>query len=272
MKYLFLFLTILLFGCNRHILNIKQLSKKDTYSSIEQALCHINKVYKLEIDHKDSTYLSKDIVKLKRLNELSFYRTNLPIVPGYLSELENLQVLIIQESHTRVIPPEIGKLSNLVELRIWANEVKELPKEIGDLENLRRLGLFANDIKQLPQEISKLTNLNEIGLDSNFNLDFYDAFEKISHLPNLNHLNINYYPHDTLPSNIYKLKNIESVSIWNFSTGKLNIDDAIKKLSSLKKLKTVDLSGNHVGIIPREKYIEEIKKKCNNCEVIWGSY
>jgi len=157
-------------------------------------------------------------------------------------------------------------------LRIWANEVEELPKAIGNLKNLQKLGLFGNDIKHLPEEITKLKNLNRIGLDSNHDLDFYDAFEKLSKLPNLNYLNINYYPHDTLPSNIYKLKNIESVSIWNNSKGKLDIDDAIIKLSSLKRLKKVDLSGTIVGLTAKAEYIKKIKKNCNNCEVIWSAY
>ncbi len=257
-------------GCNRHLLTENELKSKQEYVSIAKALENPEDVYSLNLHMPDS--LSKDILKLRRLNELDIFKPNFISLPKFIGRFKNLQTLIVLDAKIKIIPSEICELKKLKILRIWNSGLTELPNQIDKLKNLEALELFANDIKQLPQSVTRLRQLKEIGLDSNKNLDFYDSFGKLAQLPKLNYLNINYFPLDTLPRNIIALKNLQTITLWNNSSGRLNIKDMIEKLSKLQKLKKLDLSGNPVDKKLKIYYVEMIEKQHVGCEVIWNSY
>ena len=263
-------MAITFFGCNRHLLTENELKSKKECVNIAKALENPKDVYRLNLHMPDS--LSKDILKLKRLNELDIFKPDFKSLPKFIGRFRNLQTLIILDANINAIPPEICDLEKLKWLRIWKSGLTKLPSQIDKLKNLETLELFANDIKQLPQGITRLRQLEKIGLDSNQNLDFYDSFEKLAQLPKLNYLNINYYPLDTLPRNISALKNLQTITLWNNSSGRLNIMDMIEKLSTLQKLEKLDLSGNPVDEKLKSHYVEIIKIQHDRCEVIWNRY
>lgn len=264
--------TIALFisSCNRHVLSESKLKSKEEYRELSEALKNPDDVYSLNMHIPDS--FPKEILKLKRLNELDVYMPKFKSLPAHISKLKNLQILMILDGDINKLPPEIVKLKHLKWLRLWKINLKELPASIAKLKKLETLELFANDLRYLPEGIINLKRLKEIGIDSNNDLDFYDAFEKLAQLPQLNHLNINYYPHDTLPSNISKLQNLETISIWNNTNGKLNLDDMLQKLSTLKKLKKIDLSGTPIAANSKSFWLEKLKKQCPGCEITWHLY
>ncbi|MDQ2792719.1 MAG: hypothetical protein M3Y12_01730 [Bacteroidota bacterium] len=257
-------------SCNRHLLTESEFKSKKVYVNIAEALESPKDVYSLNLHMPDS--LPKDILKLKRLNELDVFKPKFNSLPKFIGRFQNLQTLIILEANLKSIPSEICELKKLKWLRIWNSKLIELPSKINKLKNLETLELFANDIRQLPRSITKLKRLKEIGIDSNHNLDFYDSFNKLAQLPKLTCLNINYYPLDTLPSNIIALKNLQIITLWNNSGGKLDIEDMIEKLSKLQKLEKLDLSGNPVDEKSKMRYVEALKKQHDKCEVIWNSY
>ena len=255
-------------SCNRHILTDNELKTRKEYADITEALYNADDVYVLNLHMPDS--ISRDILKLKRLNELDVFKPNFNSIPKFIGRFKNLQTLIVIDATISSMPTEICNLKNLKWLRIWNSKLTELPPQIDKLKNLERLELFANNIKKLPQGIINLKKLEEIGIDSNYNLDYYDSFSKLSQLPKLNYLNINYYPHDTLPRNISALKNLQTITLWNNASGRLNIKDMIEKISKLQKLEKLDLSGNPVEEKLKIQYVEMFKKQHEKCEVIWN--
>lgn len=270
MKQELLIVVLLIFipGCSRYLLTETEFEDKKEYKSIPDGLNNPKDVYSLNLHMPDT--LPNAILKFKRLNELDLYMPKFNEIPRFVGEFKYLQTLIILDAEIKEVPAEIGDLKNLKWLRLWKMKLTELPPEIGNLRKLEKLELFANDLKELPEEITNLTNLKKIGIDSNENLDFYGAFEKLAQLPNLTYLNINYYPHDKLPSNITKLEYLETITIWNNQSGNLNIDDTIEKLSQFKRLKKVDLTGTPVSARNKNEYIVKLKKLCNDCEIIWN--
>lgn len=253
---------------NPWILSEDTLKTKKEYKSIEEGLNNPLEVYKLNLHAPGS--ISKDILAFERLNELDIYMPKFHRLPRFIYRLRYLQTISILDSKIKHLPEEITQLQHLKRLRLWKLYLVELPDSIGKLHKLEELELFANNLKQLPQSVDQLISLRKIGLDNNDDLNFYDAFEKLDSLPKLTYLNINYYPHDTLPSNLWKLQELETISIWNNASGKLNYDDLVVKLSPLKKLKQIDLTGNRIDPELKKKYIKRIRKVCHRCEVKWS--
>lgn len=262
-------ITLLTFGCSRNLLTDNELKAKKEYKVISVGLNNPKDVYRLNLHMPDS--LTMDILAFKRLNELNIYKPKFNEIPAFIGRFKKLQTLIILDAEISCIPDQIVNLKNLKWLRLWNLNLTQLPSDIGDLRKLEILELFANDIIQLPQSITKLKNLKKIGIDYNNKLDFFDAFEKLAQLPSLTYLNINYYPHDTLPSNLSKLKNLETITIWSNKNGNLDLNDTFKKLAQLKNLKKIDLTGTLINANLKQNYIDAFKRQCNNCEVIWSN-
>lgn len=265
-----LIIILLTFGCSRHLLTETELKAKKEYRDISLGLNNPMEVYRLNLHMPDT--LTMDVLAFKRLNELDIYKPKFNEIPAFIGRFKKLQTLIILDAEITSIPDQIVNLKNLRWLRLWNLKLAQLPSDIGNLRKLEILELFANDIRQLPQSITKLRNLKKIGIDNNVSLDFFDAFEKLAQLPNLTYLNLNYYPHDTLPSNFSKLQHLETVTLWNNKNGSLDLDDTFKKLTQLKSLKKIDLSGTPVEANRKQNYIDIFKQQCNNCEVIWSNY
>jgi Leucine-rich repeat (LRR) protein len=255
-------------GCNRHLLSETELKSRHGYNDITEALENSKDVYSLNLHMPDS--LSREILKFTRLNELDIYKPKFNSLPNFIGRFKNLQTLIILDGKISFLPAEIGKLKNLKWLRLWNLNLTELPTQIDRLRKLETLELFANNLKQLPSEITELRHLKKIGIDNNDSLDFYDSFKKLAQLPNLTYLNLNYYPHDTLPGNINTLQGLETITLWNNKSGRLDLKDTIEKLSELKKLIKIDLSGTPVDKKLKFEYVEMLKKQHSGCEIIWN--
>jgi tetratricopeptide (TPR) repeat protein len=68
--------------------------------------------------------------------------------PIEVTELTELNQLIIQNGSITSIPKEIAALENLKRLNLSKNQLTSLPAEIGELKNLKSLNLKGNDIPQ----------------------------------------------------------------------------------------------------------------------------
>ena len=77
-------------------------------------------------------------------------------IPSEISQLKNLEYLILNNDKINEIPPEIGQLEKLKVLHLNHNELSKLPPEIGQLENLEELSLTHNQLANLPIEIVQL--------------------------------------------------------------------------------------------------------------------
>lgn len=160
------------------------------------------------------------------------------------------------------IPLELFKFKNLENLSLKNNNIKEIPLQLFELCNLKELNLSDNQITKIPEAIKSLNNLEELYLDVN-------PLENIPKLPlSLRVLSLNQTCQKEIHPNIYELKNLEKLNLVNYSDNPKehlfntinNIPSDIKKL---KKLETFDLSFNknlnqNINVI--FQYLSELKQ------------
>ena len=128
------------------------------------------------------------------------------------------------------------------------------------LKNLSSLDLRSNQLKRLPETIGELKNLSSLNLCCNENLDFDDAFKKLSTLKNLSSLNLWNNKLERLPESIGNLKNLSLLNLWNNKLERL--PESINELKDLEFLyidsnvKIDNLSEHIKKAISRSKLIE----------------
>ena len=132
------------------------------------------------------------------------------------------------------------------------------------LKNLSSLDLRSNQLKRLPETIRELKNLSSLNLCCNENLDFDDAFKKLSTLKNLSSLNLWNNKLERLPESIGNLKNLSLLNLWNNKLERL--PESINELKDLEFLyidsnvKTDNLSEHIKKAISRTQLIEITRK------------
>src|SRR5579862_9634541 len=94
-------------------------------------------------------------------------RMALSQIPPQISNLRNLETLIIRKTNIKDLPPELFELPNLRELYIADNHIKQLPSTIAKLKSLRRLDISFNHLKAVPLEVGRLSALEYINLEGN---------------------------------------------------------------------------------------------------------
>lgn len=160
--------------------------------------------------------ISTKIKHLKKLKEVSFYRSKLKQFPKAVLALKNLKVLKLECNSFETIPEEISKLKSLEKLSFsgggcGATPISKIPHTIGDLPNLtsisfgytkkgigylpssffnlrklKNFSCFGCGLKGFPKEIGNLSNLEIIQM---MNLDTFDRLpENFFMLPKLGYL------------------------------------------------------------------------------------
>merc|ERR1719150_440483 len=71
--------------------------------------------------------------------ELNLGTNQLTTLPGDISNLQNLEVLILSNNALRRLPPGIGQLDKLRVLDLEENKLESIPNEIGRLRELQKL-------------------------------------------------------------------------------------------------------------------------------------
>lgn len=87
------------------------------------------------------------------------------LLPDYVGNLTNLELLRLDECHISKIPPELGNLKNLKQLSLKGNYIEAFPKEIRGLSRLSILDISGNDLSNpdaLTQVFNNLVNLKNL--------------------------------------------------------------------------------------------------------------
>ncbi|XP_027364357.1 receptor-like protein EIX2 [Abrus precatorius] len=190
------------------------------------------------------------------------------VLPTWLSELENLEVLALQSNlFYGPIPPYFGKFSNLMYLNLADNRLNgSIPDSLGQLKNLSALDISRNQLGgDFPCNITELVNLQYLLLYSN-NLNgslpscigqlvniitlrlsfnhFYGVIPRsIEHLASLESLDISEnFLNGTIPENLGQLSKLHTLYLSsNYFHGKIP-----HSLGPLLNLRNIDLSSNHL--------------------------
>jgi hypothetical protein len=143
----------------------------------------------------------------------------------------------------------IGKEDILITLNTYG--LDSVPREIGQLKNTKSLTILMDSAKR-GWTIYPPLFATDPRLD---NPPFKTLPNEITELKNLERLIIVDLNLSNLPSDFYKLENLEYLDL---SMNKLTISKEIEKLKRLKKLKYLGLFGNRVDTIDIKKLKEEI--------------
>lgn len=133
------------------------------YKSIEEALLHADKAYRLKLVNKrkmDS--LPEKIFLLKNLRELTVRGCKLEVLNQRISELDKLIYLNVGCNRLVRLPESIGDMKELKGLVISRNKIYELPESIGKMSKLEIIDAWDNPLYVLPASITQLAETLKI--------------------------------------------------------------------------------------------------------------
>jgi Leucine-rich repeat (LRR) protein len=135
----------------------------------------------LDLADNGLTYIPQEIGNLKKLKWLNLSENYyLRQFPQKLSNLKELNNLLISYCDLEEFPMFIIELNKLQYLNLNGNDLKEIPKEIENLNELVMLGLQWNHLTSLPEELKNLKKLEHLYLwGNNFTVE---EKEKIKNL------------------------------------------------------------------------------------------
>lgn len=133
------------------------------YKSIEEALLHVDKAYRLKLVNKrkmDS--LPEKIFQLKNLRELTVKGCKLEVLNRRICELDQLIYLNVGSNRLVRLPESIGDMKELKGLVISRNKIYELPESIGEMKKLEIIDAWDNPLYVLPASITQLAETLKI--------------------------------------------------------------------------------------------------------------
>lgn len=99
----------------------------------------------------------------------------------HIFDLSAINLLNISETTLTVLPDEISNLTNLQTLLLYGNQLEQLPAALGSLDKLKVLDVSRNRLRSLPSEIAELTQLATVNFSGN-ELDSFPELNKCSRL------------------------------------------------------------------------------------------
>ena len=169
---------------------------------------------------------------------------------------EGMLLLLSDNNLLGKLPQEIGNLENLVWLCLDHNKLSgSIPESIGNLKKMKWLDLTANSLSgSIPESVGSLENIEKIDLSSN-NITDVMLPENLGGLKRLKRLDLSHNKLSSIPKNISKLENLESLSMYsNLLAG--NIPTSV---CELKNIITLDFGFNQLtGKLPEN--IGKLKK------------
>jgi Leucine-rich repeat (LRR) protein len=104
-----------------------------------------------------------EIAELKDLKELNLYCPGLKIVPNSIGNISSLEKLSLNYNIPE-LPKWIWNLDNLKTLSVRNNDTKTIPKAIANLKKLKELCIDGHNIASLPSEIGEQLVLSSLAL------------------------------------------------------------------------------------------------------------
>lgn len=183
--------------------------------------------------------LDSDLFALDTLNLLNISDTSLQQLPAEISNLTNLQTLLLYGNEIITVPSTIGTLEKLKVLDISRNKLECIPSEIANLSSLMTLNLSNNALTKFPS-LEHSGKLTVIDLSGNKLTEFPDVcHENNAHLAEINCKN-NFI--EVIPHEIVLLASLKHLNLANNKIKKIPkcLADLSKLKGSLKLVKTGD--------------------------------
>lgn len=158
-------------------------------------------------------------------------------------DINSLNLLNISDTSLKIIPSEISNLTNLQTLLLYGNEINSLPNSIGLLEKLKVLDVSRNQLESIPSDIANLAQLTTINLSHN-------ALENFPNLPNsakLSVIDLSYNKLTTFPD----ICNENNCLLADVNFKGNTIEDIPSDIIQLVSLKNFSLASNKIKTVPK---------------------
>lgn len=190
----------------------------------------------------DATAALDSICLLTSLKGLDLRGYSIEKLPECFSDLQDLEVLILDDDKLTEFPMQLLELKNLRYLAYRGNGLTNVPDDIYRLDNLEYLYLGENKIKELPSSIVGLKKLVALDIHKNpfkghVSLDLVCAFN------DLTFLSMSYTGLKELPACIGQLKNLERLMVNDNELKALP-----KEIAHLDRLKTISLDNKYLDL------------------------
>jgi Leucine-rich repeat (LRR) protein len=126
------------------MLTAQELKEARLYTTLEEAMVHPEKVYKLYLTDKEFESFPMEVLMFK-----------------------HLQVLNLSDNKIDSLPPEVASLTYLEELNLRSNRIEALPRTIADLQNLNKLYLARNRLTRFPYTMTGMPRLKYLDVSLN---------------------------------------------------------------------------------------------------------
>lgn len=203
------------------------------WAEIQQAKTENKRELKLsgaEISERiDSLGIDHSLFALDSLNLLNISDTTLKELPMEISNLINLQTLLLYGNEISTIPESIGQLAKLKVLDLSRNQLETLPGSITQLNQLQTMNVSNNRLTAFP-ELKSFTKLSMIDLSGNQLNEFPPIYCGTN--ANLSEIYLKENAIDAIPHGIDAL-----VSLKHFSMAKNQVRTVPKSLANITKLK-----------------------------------
>ena len=128
------------------LLRQRNLRTLKIYTSLDTALAERDTVYRLDLSKQGLKEIPKEVLQLRKLQELYLSQNEITELPDSFYVLQNLQKLDLNQNKLTVLPGFIGKMQYLQILQIMSNQLQALPDSIGELFRMQVLQLQENNL------------------------------------------------------------------------------------------------------------------------------
>jgi Leucine-rich repeat (LRR) protein len=135
-------------------------------TSISKDLVKLNKLEVVNLSGNLLTQFPYQLLEIISLREIYLGSNKIGVLPRNFEQLQKLEILYLGGNQIKVVPEELCKLKRLTSLNLSNNQINILPKNIVKLKNIKNLALHSNQLQTLPVELVKL-NLQELSLRNN---------------------------------------------------------------------------------------------------------
>lgn len=208
-------------------------SKNKMWTEVQQAKQDKKREIKLsgaEISERiDKNGIDTNLFALESLNLLNISDTSLTALPTEISNLINLQTLLLYGNEINVLPDSIGRLDKLKVLDVSRNKLTSVPDTITQLHGLTTINISSNELVTFPV-LRQFTKLSMIDLSGNQLTEFPDIISDDN--SNLSEIYLKANSIDEIPHDIEQLPALKYLSL-----AKNQLKKVPKCLSNMPKLK-----------------------------------
>jgi leucine-rich repeat protein SHOC2 len=208
------------------------LSGIDNLSVIPKDIDEVANLKSIGLDYLGDKFdykTSFDRLSSLKIKSLSLTNNSLSSLPATTSKLKELENIDLSYNSFEFLPPELFELSMLKQIKIQSCN---------------------HTLKQFGDEVYKLKNLEKISVGGNWELNGEQVIICLSKLAKLNELEISQCRLDTIPVEITNFSSLEKLDLsYN---PQIDYADLFKKLSYVRTLKFLNISGNKLTALPKE--------------------